>query len=250
MRKSLSRIRILTGRNLKEIIRDPLSMIFTILMPLFLEILFYFIFHGMTDQFEMKYLAPGIVVFSQAFLTLFTGMLISVDRETSFLTRLYVSPARPYEFIFSYAIAVLPITIVQSVLFFSVGVIIEPSLFSAGIICAIPLSLVTSLFFIAAGILFGSLCSGKAIGGVASIVIAGQSVLSGMWFPVEGLNPTILKLMNVLPFKNATTLIQNVVIGTGVNFDSFWKPLLILAAYTIAVFAAAILAFRAKMKEQ
>ena len=29
----------------------------------------------------MKYLAPGIVVFSQAFLSLFVGLLISVDRN-------------------------------------------------------------------------------------------------------------------------------------------------------------------------
>jgi len=250
MRKSLSRIRTLTGRNLKEIIRDPLSLIFTILLPLFMEVLFYFIFHGMTDQFEMKYLAPGIVAFAQSFLTLFTGMLIALDRSTSFLTRLCVSPAKSYEFIFSYALAVLPITLIQSVLFFAVGVIIEPSLFSAGMLWAIPLSLLTSLFFIAAGILFGSVCSEKSIGGIASIIISGQSVLSGIWFPVEGLNTTVLTLMKILPFRNASMIIQNVVNEVGVNFESFWKPLLILAAYTAATFAGAILAFRAKMKEQ
>ena len=36
----------------------------------------------MTSQFEMKYLAPGIVVFSQAFLTLFIGLLISLDKSS------------------------------------------------------------------------------------------------------------------------------------------------------------------------
>ena len=63
MRESLSRIITLTRRNMKEIIRDPLSLIFMIALPLFMEILFYYLFHGMTDQFDMKYLAPGIVVF-------------------------------------------------------------------------------------------------------------------------------------------------------------------------------------------
>ena len=91
MRKSLTRLWILSGRNLKEIRRDPLSLIFMIAVPLGLEVLFYAIFHKMTDQFEMKYLAPGIAVFSQAFLTLFAGLLIALDRSSSFLSRLNFS---------------------------------------------------------------------------------------------------------------------------------------------------------------
>ena len=72
--KSIKRILILTKRNLKEILRDPLSLVFMLGLPLVMEVLFYFLFHNMTNQFEMKYLAPGIVVFSNAFLTLFTGL--------------------------------------------------------------------------------------------------------------------------------------------------------------------------------
>ena len=109
MRESIKRTITLTGRNVKEIMRDPLSLAFTIAMPLFMEILFYFIFHNLTDQFAMKYLAPGIVVFSQSFLSLFVGLLIAVDRGTAFLTRLYVSKAKSYEFIFGYMLAVLPL---------------------------------------------------------------------------------------------------------------------------------------------
>ena len=250
MRNSLLRIFTLTKRNLKEIIRDPLSLIFTIVMPLFLEILFYFIFHDLTDQFQMKYLAPGIVVFSQSFLALFTGLLIALDRSTSFLTRLYVSKAKSFEFIFAYAIAVLPIALVQSILFFVVGGIFDTSLFCVGMILASLLSLVTSLFFIATGILIGSLCNEKSIGGVASIVIAGQSVLSGMWFPIEGLNSGIITMMKVLPFKNATMVVQNMVNGYEDTFNDFLLPLIIVIAYTIVMFIIAILVFRSKMKEK
>ncbi len=248
MRESLGRIITLTKRNIKEILRDPLSLVLTMALPLLMEILFYLIFHKMTAQFEMKYLAPGIVVFAQAFLTLFTGLLISTDRRTSFLTRLYVSRARSYEFIFGYALAVLPIALAQSVLFFLAGGLFDTSMFSARLIPAILLSLVTSLFFIAAGILFGSICSEKSIGGVSSLVICGQSVLSGMWFPVEGLSGGVLKLMNALPFKNATALVQNVIIGVNDSFRDLTRPLLIVLGYTAVMFVAAILAFRRKMK--
>ena len=250
MNKSLSRIFTLTKRNLKEIIRDPLSLIFTLVLPLFMEILFYLIFHDLTEQFQMKYLAPGIVVFSQAFLTLFTGLLLSTDKNTSFLTRLYVSKAKSYEFIFAYALSVLPITLVQSILFFLIGGIFDTALFGLGMILAIILSVVTSLFFIGMGILFGSICNEKSIGGVSSIVIVGQSVLSGMWFPVDGLNNGMITFMKVLPFKNATMLIQNMIIGVNDSFTDFILPLLIVLGYTVLAFVVAILVFKNKMKEK
>ena len=248
MKESLSRIIILTKRDFKEILRDPLSLIFTIGMPLLLEILFYFIFHGLTSQFEMRYLAPGIVVFAQSFISLFVGLLIAIDRSTSFLTRLYVSKARSYEFIFSYALSMIPVIFVQSLLFFLVGGLIDPSIFSFNMVFAMLISLVTSLLFIALGILLGSLCNEKAIGGISSIVIAGQSVLSGMWFPTEGLNEGMITFMNVLPFRNATQLVQNTMNGINDVYKDFLIPLSIVLAYAIASFVLAIVAFKRKMK--
>ncbi|MBO6020456.1 MAG: ABC transporter permease [Clostridia bacterium] len=165
------------------------------------------------------------------------------------LTRLYVSKATPVEFILSYALPILPLTLVQSILFFLVGGIFDAGLFGVKMLLAIPLSLVTSLFFIGMGILFGSLCSEKSIGGIASILIACQSVLSGMWFPIEGLGDGMLALMNALPFRNATLLVQNTVNGIGDDFADFWRPLLILLGYTLAAFVSAVLVFRRKMKQ-
>lgn len=248
MADSFKRVITLTKRNVKEIVRDPLSLVFTIVTPLFMEVLFYFLFHGQTDQFDMKYLAPGIVAFSHSFITLFAGLLLALDRSTSFLTRLYVSKARPHEFIFSYVLAVLPISLIQASLFFLVGGIIDNSIFSVRIIYAILISLISAFFFTSVGILLGSICNEKAIGGVASIFIAGQSVLSGMWFPINGLDPVMVKIMEALPFRNATLLIQNTVKGINDIFTDFFKPMLIVLAYTAAVTVLAILAFRHKMK--
>lgn len=246
MNKSIKRILILTKRNLKEILRDPLSLIFLIALPLFMEILFYYLFHNLTTQFEMKYLAPGIVAFSQAFLTLFTGLLISLDRNTSFLTRLYVTETKSYEFIFGYTLSLLPITFIQSILFFLVGGIIDSSILSISIIPTILLSIITSLFFIGLGILFGSICNEKSIGGVASIVITAQSLLSAMWFPIEGLSENFIKVLNILPFKNSTMLLQNCLNNSG----DIIKPILIMIGYVIVVFVIAIFTFKDRMKSK
>ena len=67
MNNSIMRIFTLTKRNLKEILRDPLSLSFNIELSLVIEVLVYVLFSKLTSQFQMKYLAPGIVVFSQSF---------------------------------------------------------------------------------------------------------------------------------------------------------------------------------------
>lgn len=248
MKESINRIKVLLIRNIKEILRDPLSLIFTIVFPLVMEVLFYLIFHNLTTQFEMKYLAPGIIVFSQAFLTLFIGILISTDRNTSFLTRLYVSKAKGFEFIIAYALSVIPIILIQTVLFLLIGVIFDNSLLSFKLLLVIPLSIVTSLFFISIGILFGTICSQKSIGGISSIAIAGQSVLSGMWFPTEGLGNTMLVLMKILPFKNSVMVIQNIILGINNPFQDFLLPLIIVLSYSIVIFIIAIILFKKQMK--
>ena len=249
MKKSLARIRALAGRNGKELLRDPLSLVFLVLMPLGMELLFYFLFHKLTSQFEMRYLAPGIVVFSQSFLALFAGLLIATDRNSAFLTRLYVSSARSYEFIFGYALPLLPISLTQSILFFLVGGALDASLFSLSMVWAALLALVPALFFMGCGILLGSLCNEKSLGGVASIIIAGQSLLSGMWYPTEGLEGSfMMTLMDILPFRNATILIQNTLNGFETLATDFLKPLLVVLAYTLAIFLAAILTFGSKMR--
>ena len=233
MINSVSRILTLTKRNLKEIIRDPISLIFIIGLPLLMEVLFYLLFGGLTSQFEMKYLAPGIVVFSQAFLTLFIGLLISLDKSSSFLTRLYVTKAKSYEFILSYDLALIPLVIVQSFLFFIVGIICDISLLKFELIYCI---------------LFGSLCNERSVGGIASIIISAQSVLSGMWFPTEGLNDKFVIVMNYLPFKNATILIQNTLNGINDVYNDFVYPLVIVLLYSVVVFVLSIFVFKNKMK--
>lgn len=250
MKQSLNRIFIFTKRNLKEIIRDPLSLIFLIALPAFLLILFYFIFHNLTAQFEIKYLAPSIVVFAQSFITLFAGLLISMDKSTSFLTRLYVSPTKSHEFILGYALALLPIGIMQTALFFIIGGILDSSFWSLSMLLAILVSLIPSLLFIGLGILFGSLCNEKSIGGISSIVIVAQSILSGMWFPVEGLSAGIIGLMNALPFKNANNLLIHTLSGTENVFADILQPILIIVAYTIVIYILAILIYNKKMKQR
>ena len=71
-----------------------------------------------------------------------------------------------------------------------------------------------------------------------------------MWFPTEGLDGTLINVMNYLPFKNAAILVQNTLNGvTDINKD-FLYPLIILLIYSVLIFVLAIVVFKKKMKSK
>ena len=107
-------------RNFKELTRDPISLIFEIVLPVFL--LFIFQQFNIPDEiYKLENFTPGIILFGFSFITLFTSTLIAKDRESSLLIRLGTSPMKPSDYILGYILSLIPIIVVQSVLFFIVA---------------------------------------------------------------------------------------------------------------------------------
>src|SRR5574344_1327234 len=117
------RILTFTNRNFKEIIRDPLSIIFAILLPLFLLFIFQQ-FKIPNEVYKIENFTPAILVFSFSFITLFTATLVAQDRSTALLTRLCTSPMKSSEYILGYMLAILPIIIIQNILFFVAAILL------------------------------------------------------------------------------------------------------------------------------
>lgn len=247
MKDCIKRIKALTIRNVKEIIRDPLSLIFLFLVPIAMLILFYSLFHKLTPQFEIKYLAPSMVAFGHAFIALFAGILIATDRNTTFLTRLYTTKTKSFEFIFGYTLALIPIGLLQSISLFVIAIIIDSSFCCLNLLIALPLTLFTALLFIGFGILIGSFCNEKSVGGIASIVIMAQSILSGMWFPLEGLSESFIRVLEILPFRSSSLLFQNIILGVS---EDILSSLSILLIYSLLIYGLAIFIFNLKMRKR
>ena len=175
-------------RNFKEIIRDPLSIIFAIILPLFLL----FIFQQIkipNDTYNLENFTPGIMIFSFSFITLFSSTLIAKDRQTSLLIRLGVSPMKPIEYILGYMISFIPVILLQDILLFVLAIILGFP-FSINIIWTILVSVIIAILFLGIGILIGSLVSDKAASGISSIIVQLVCFTSGIYFPKELLGNT------------------------------------------------------------
>ncbi|MCX4367703.1 MAG: hypothetical protein OSJ67_06895 [Clostridia bacterium] len=82
-------------RNIKETLREPLSMIFCLGFPCVMLFLMQIIFKNMAftpSNFEIKNYAAGICVFGYTFTGLFVALSISSDKNTSFIKRINISP--------------------------------------------------------------------------------------------------------------------------------------------------------------
>ena len=230
-------------RNFKEIIRDPLSIIFSVLLPLFLLFIFKQI-NIPNESYELHNFTPGIVVFGFSFITLFTAMLVSKDRTSSLLIRLGISPMKPIGYILGYMLSIIPLILIQNVLFFILAIALGLS-FSINIIWAILISIVVAILFIAIGIILGSLFSEKASSGISSIVVQLVCFTSGMYFPRELLGDVFSRIYEYLPFESCVTIIKGVM---NANLESITiRNIIFFSIYTILALIISILIFKEKM---
>ena len=99
---------VFAKRNTREILRDPLTLLFGLGFPVILLLLLTMIQRNVpVSMFELDHLTPGIVVFGYSFLALFAALLVSRDRCTSFLLRLFSSPMGASDFILGYLLPML-----------------------------------------------------------------------------------------------------------------------------------------------
>lgn len=230
-------------RNFKELIRDPLSLIFAIILPLFLLFIFQQ-FDIPNESYKLENFTAGIIVFGFSFITLFTAMLISKDRTTSLLIRLGISPMKPTEYILGYMISLIPIIVIQDILFFILACLIGLT-FRINIIWAVLISIVIAILFIGIGILIGSIFTEKASSGISSILVQLVCFTGGIYFPKELLGDVFGKVCEYLPFESAVTIIKGIMNN---NLELITAGnIIVFGIYTITILILSIILFNKKM---
>ena len=195
------------SRNLKEIIRDPLNLAFGLGFPAVLLLLLSAIQSNITvSLFEIERLAPGVAVFGLSFMTLFSATVISKDRGSSLLQRLYTTPMTPADFILGYTLPIIPLSVIQSVFCFATAALLGLEI-SVNVAFAVLLIIPISLFYVALGLLCGSLLNDKQVGGVCGALLTNLSAwLSGLWFDLDLVGGVFKKIAHMLPFVHAVEL--------------------------------------------
>lgn len=237
-----------SGRTAKEILRDPLNLTFGVGFPIALLLLLSAIQANIpVSLFEIESLTPGITVFGLSFMTLFSATLIAKDRESALLQRLYTTPLTASDFILGYALPVLPIAVLQSILCYAVAIMIGLPV-KVTILYAVVFIIPVSLFFIAMGLLCGSVFNVKQAGGICGAFFTNIAAwLSGTWFDLNLVGGAFKKIAYALPFVHAVELERAVL---NAEYADVFPHLLWVLGYAAAAIVIAVLLFLRQMKRQ
>ncbi len=238
-------------RNIIETLRDPLSLVFClgfpIVMLVFMELIFGALPNGEAPMFEINNYAPGIASFGYTFSMLFVALTLATDRNSSFMTRILVSPAKPYEYFLSFILSTLPICFFQTVIFYLISLIFGLRL-NANLIVSIIFLLPTALFYISTGLLIGVLVKNeKQAGPLSSIIISGAGMLGGVFMPIEAIGGTFLTVSKYLPFYNGVNVAKQALLG---NFKEILSGGLIVFAYAVIIFFLSAVFFNRHVKKK
>ena len=246
----MKRMMFFARRNVYEIVRDPVSLFFGVLFPVVLLALMSLINRAIPAEanmtlYQIESLAPGIAAFGLCFLALFSSMLVSKDRCSSFMLRLRTSPLQPWEYIGGYCLPMLPMALAQNILCMLAALFM--GLTPTANILTMALGLLpTACLYIALGLLLGTILSEKAVGGICGALMTNVAGwLSGTWFSIEMIGGVFEKICKVLPFYPSALAARALLEG---NFFDALPYLAIVTGWAICATVCAVIVFNRKMK--
>ncbi len=235
-------------RTAKEILRDPLTVAFALGFPIVLILLLSAIQANVpVDLFRIEKLTPGISVFGLSFMTLFSATLIAKDRESAFLERLYTTPMTSADFIFGYALPIVPIAVFQCIICYAVAIVLGLKI-TVTIGYAVLFIIPVSIFFISLGLLCGSVLTVKQTGGICGALLTNLTAwLSGVWFDISLVGGAFEKIAAVLPFLHAVELERAVLSG---DYSNIMPHIFWVMGYSVAVTILAVILFLRQMRHR
>jgi ABC-2 type transport system permease protein len=238
---------IFANRVMKEIVRDPISLFFGLAFPLILLILLSAINSSIpVDLFNISSLAPGISVFGLSFMAVFAAQVLSKDRASSFLTRLFTTPMTSRNFILGYTLPLLVMSVIQITVCFIAALFMGLD-FTATIFMVILILVPAALIFIGMGLISGALFSEKAAVGICGALLTNVSAwLSGIWFDLELVGGLFKDIAYLLPFVHAVEAGKAALSGVYRNvFPHLWWVL----GYAIIILLISIFVFKNRTQE-
>ena len=234
----------LAARNYKVMWRDWLSLGVNVGLPLVLLLALQAL-ESVDEFFAPTSLAPGVVLFGFAMLTMTSAMALAQDRESSLFTRLLTTPLGANDFVLAYSAPYVLVAAIQATLIFAVAAILGLRCEGNPFLVALPL-LMMAILYIGLGMLIGATVPYKAVTGPWTIVLL-LTIFGGTWINLADIGGVFEEMADVFPFAHSLEASRAVLLD-GAGFSDIAGDLAWVLGYTLAIMVLAVVAFRRRMR--
>ncbi len=235
--------RALVRRNYTAMWRDRVSLgvnvALAVLMLLVLQAL-----SDVDDFFAPTSLAPGVVLFGFAMLTMTSALSLAQDRETSLFARLLTTPLNANDFVIAYSAPYVLVAAIQTVIVFALAAVLGLRVAGSAVWVVLVLGLMAMLY-VGVGMLLGATVPYKAVTGPWMVLLL-LTIFGGTWVDLADIGGAFETVASVFPFAHALDAVRAVMID-GAGFADISADLAWVVGYTVVIVIVSVGVFRRRM---
>lgn len=233
-------------RNFKIMYRDWLALAVNLGLPIALLI----VLQGLEDVdsfFAPSSLAPGVVLFGFAMLTMTSALSLAQDRETSLFARLLTTPLHANDFVLAYSGPYLAVAAIQATTVFAAATVFGLGVEGNPVWVAVTL-IAMAMLYVGFGMLIGATVPYKAVTGPWTVLLL-LTIFGGTWVNLADIGGPFESVASYFPFAHALDAMRGVLLD-GAGFDDIAADLVWVLGYTVVVVVGSVAVFRLRMTER
>lgn len=233
----------LADRNFKVMWRDWLSLGVNVALPVAMLLVMQAL-EGVDAFFAPTSLAPGVVLFGFAMLSMTSAMALAQDRESSLFDRLLTTPLRANDFVLAYSLPYVAVAVIQAVVI--IGVALFLGFDSEGNVALVALILfLMAILYVGLGMMIGASVPYNLVTGPWMVALM-LTIFGGTWVNLEAIGGPFRAVAEVFPFAHALEAIRGVLLE-GAGFGDVLVDMAWVIGYTVVIAALSIGIFRQRM---
>jgi len=247
MRSDMQAIYVMWLRQVKRFIRAKSRLVGNLFQPLLFLAAFGFGFRGArftgipTTVSYLEFLAPGMVVMSVIFSSMFAGISVLWDRQFGFLKEVLVAPVRRISIVIGKTLGGSTIALIQGFIILAASVAMGVRVSALGVVACIFLMILVAFSSVGFGLAFASRMEDvHGFSLIMNLLIMPAMFLSTAFFPLQGIPEAFKLVIYANPVTYEVDAVRQVLIGVG--YIPLWADILVTLGVTcLTIFAGAYL---------
>lgn len=219
---------MLLTRNLNSVYSNWFNVVLSLIVPIALVFIFESIYTAIPYAlFTAQSLAPGIIIFSMSYLTLFSAYTVSMDVESGFLSSM--KDKKLFSVFLAYQLPFVLLGFFQLVVTLFAGALLGGSF--QQILGSTIFYIFFASFLVSLGLILGLNFNPGMTMAIGSVFTLVDALFCGAWLDVNMLGKLFKTLSYYLPFANAVDIGRGML--KGLSFQLYLSPFVELLFYFI-----------------